>query len=114
MRGEIYWADLHPRSGSEQSGRRPVILISHDLFNLSPSWQSLVVIPMTTSSRQANRGPSNVSIPGALVGLPKDGLAICHQITTLDRSKLIKRIGSLPGPLLKRVEEGIKAAIDLD
>ncbi len=32
-RGEVYWADLAPRSGSEQQGRRPVIVISHDAFN---------------------------------------------------------------------------------
>jgi mRNA-degrading endonuclease toxin of MazEF toxin-antitoxin module len=31
-RGEVYWADLVPRSGSEQQGRRPVIVISHDAF----------------------------------------------------------------------------------
>ena len=32
-RGEVYWADLVPRSGSEQQGRRPVVVISHDAFN---------------------------------------------------------------------------------
>ena len=35
-RGEVYWADLVPRSGSEQTGRRPVILVSHDGFNQTP------------------------------------------------------------------------------
>jgi mRNA-degrading endonuclease toxin of MazEF toxin-antitoxin module len=36
-RGEVYGADLVPRSGSEQKGRRPVILVSHDGFNQTPS-----------------------------------------------------------------------------
>ncbi len=34
-RGEVYWAELTPRSGSEQQGRRPVVVISHDVFNES-------------------------------------------------------------------------------
>lgn len=47
-------------------------------------------------------------------GLPKASLAICHQVTTLDRAKLSKRIGALPLDVLSEVEEGLKAAIDLD
>jgi mRNA-degrading endonuclease toxin of MazEF toxin-antitoxin module len=43
-RGEVYWADLVPRSGSEQTGRRPVILVSHDGFNLTYA-RSLELMP---------------------------------------------------------------------
>jgi len=39
-RGDVYWADLAPRSGSEQQGRRPVIVISHDAFNQTQGWRS--------------------------------------------------------------------------
>jgi mRNA interferase MazF len=38
MRGDIYRAELKPRSGSEQHGRRPVIIVSHDSFNSVPGW----------------------------------------------------------------------------
>ena len=54
-RGEIYWADLAPRSGSEQTGRRPVILVSHDGFNQTPSWKSIIVVPISTSASQGKR-----------------------------------------------------------
>jgi len=47
-------------------------------------------------------------------GLPVDCVARCHQITTLDRSKLTQRIGTLPEPGLLAVEDGIRAAVDLD
>jgi mRNA-degrading endonuclease toxin of MazEF toxin-antitoxin module len=47
-------------------------------------------------------------------GLPVDCVAICHQITTLDRSKLIEEIGSLPLSALQAVERGIQAAIGLE
>jgi len=45
--------------------------------------------------------------------LPEDSAAICHQITTLDRSKLTQKIGSLPESSLQAVETGLRAAIDL-
>ena len=79
-RGDVYWADLVPRSGSEQTGRRPVVM----------------------------------SLSGGTAGLPKASFAVCHQITTLDRAKLTKRIGSMPVESLREIEEGIRAAIDLD
>lgn len=112
-RGDVYWADLVPRSGSEQTGRRPVIVISHDGFNETPGWRSVIVIPISTSGAQARRGPSVVDLGRGIGGLPAQSFALCHQITTLDRSKLSRRIGTLPAPALTNVEEGLRAAMDL-
>jgi mRNA interferase MazF len=113
-RGEVYWADLVPRSGSEQTGRRPVILVSDDGFNLTPGWRSIIVVPISTSTAQGKRGPTVVELPGGSAGLPKLSFAVCHQVTTLDRAKLTRRIGALPTELVREVESGLKAAMDLD
>jgi mRNA interferase MazF len=113
-RGEVYWADLVPRSGFEQSGRRPVILMSHDGFNLTPGWRSIVVVPVSTSASQGKRGPTVVALPGGSAGLPKASFAVCHQVTTLDRAKLTRKAGRLPPELLREVETALKAALDLD
>jgi len=113
-RGEVHWADLIPRSGSEQTGRRPVIVISHDGFNQSPAWRTLIVVPMSTSASQGRRGPTVVEIPGGSAGLPRTSFAVCHQVTALDRAKITKRIGALAPEVLKDVEEGVKAAMDLE
>lgn len=113
-RGDVYWADLVPRSGSEQTGRRPVIVLSHDGFNQTPGWRSVIVVPISTSSSQGKRGPTVIELSGGTAGLPKTSLAVCHQVTTLDRAKLTKRVGSLPPEPLREVEEGLKAAMDLD
>jgi mRNA-degrading endonuclease toxin of MazEF toxin-antitoxin module len=51
---------------------------------------------------------------GGTAGLPKTSFAVCHQVTTLDRNKLTKKVGSLPSESLREVEEGLKAAMDLD
>src|SRR6185437_14796455 len=92
-RGEVYWADLAPRSGSEQTGRRPVVVVSHDGFNQTPGWMSIIVVPVSTSASQARRGPTVVLLPAGATGLSKASVAVCHQVTTLDRSKLSKRAG---------------------
>ena len=112
-RGEVYWADLVPRSGSEQTGRRPVILVSHDGFNQTSGWRSIIVVPISTSSSQGKRGPTVIELSG-VAGLTKASFAVCHQVTTLDRAKLTKRLGTLPTESLREVEEGLKAAMDLD
>ena len=109
-RGEIYWADLAPRSGSEQTGRRPVIILSHDAFNQTPGWRSIIVIPVSTSTAQTQRGPTVVSLKAGTAGLKSDSSAICHQITTLDRAKLDTRIGSLPPEIIRLIEQALLAA----
>ena len=112
--GEVYWADLVPRSGSEQTGRRPVILVSHNGFNQTPGWRSVIVVPISKSSSQGRRGPTVIELSGGTAGMPKTSFAVCHQVTTLDRAKLTRRLGTLPSESLRKVEEGLKAAMDLD
>ena len=112
-RGDMYWANIWPRSGSEQSGKRPVIIISNDGFNSHENWRSIIVVPLTTSSKQALRGPTSIIIPKGTAELKKDGVVLCHQITTIDRSKLTEFIGHIPRTQMIKIEEGIKVAVDL-
>jgi mRNA interferase MazF len=113
-RGEVYWADLVPRSGSEQTGRRPVIVLSHDGFNQIAAWKSIIVVPISSSNLQTSRGPTVVALPSGTSGLSKASVAVCHQVTTLDRAKLTKKMGTLSSQIIKEVEEGLRAALDLD
>lgn len=113
-RGELHWADLVPRSGSEQTGRRAVIIVSHDGFNQTIGWRSIIVVPISTSASQGRRGPTVVEIPAGVGGLSKASFAVCHQVTTLDRAKLTKKIGALPREVLEELELGLEAAMDLD
>lgn len=112
-RGEVWWVDLQPRSGSEQRGRRPAIVISHDALNSVETWRSIVIVPITTSKRQAKRNLTTVPLAVGEGGLQHDSIALCHQVTTLDRSKFIERSGILSAEVLKAVGEGIVVALDL-
>ncbi len=113
MRGEVHWARFEPRSGSEQRNRRPAVIVSHDGFNQVPTWRSILVVPLSTSSTQARRGPTAVAIPAGTAGLARPSVALCHQITVLDRTKLGGRIGVLPPDLLGAIETGLMHALDL-
>ena len=112
-RGDLYWAELEPRSGSEQRGRRPVVIISNDGFNDVPHWRSIIVIPVSSSRRQIARGPTVIPLSGAGSVLSSNSAAVCHQITTLDRAKLASRIGTLAPEDINDIEQGICAACDL-
>lgn len=112
-RGDLYLAQLQPRSGAEIHGERPVLVLSHDSFNRVPGWRSVIVVPLSTSAGQARRGPTAVPIPDGAGGLRGDGVAVCHQLTTLDRAKLTRRLGALPPEVLASVEAGVRAALDL-
>lgn len=112
-RGEVWWADLEPRSGSEQRGRRPVVVVSHDAFNDAPGWRSVIVVPLSTSAAQARRGPTAVGFASGAGGLVQASVALCHQVTTLDRAKLTERAGALSSLELAALEDGLRAALDL-
>jgi mRNA interferase MazF len=112
-RGDVFWAELAPRSGSEQGGRRPVVVVSNDGFNRVEAWRSVIVAPLSTSGRQRRRGPTAIALPKGMAGLRQESIVLCHQVTTLDREKLVARIGELPLATLQRIDEGLRMALAL-
>lgn len=111
MRGHVYMGDFTPRSGSELTGPHPLIVISNDAINEAKNWMSITVIPISSSARP--RPPLTVELPAGTAGLTKDSRALCHQITTIDRTKLGRLLGVLPEEYLEQVEEAIRATLDL-
>jgi len=101
--------DLSPRSGSERKGRRPCIVISHDAFSANRRWQSLTVVPLTSSQRWRKASPTTVLFQKGECGFPKDCAALAHQVTTLDRSKIVHpRIGRLTAEKLQELEQALR------
>lgn len=97
----IFLAALDPTRGAEQSGRRPVLVISREQINqLLPV---VNVIPMT-SRKSAERViyPNEVLLPAGVAGLRVDSIALCYQIRTLDKSRLERDWGRLDDVSLRR------------
>ncbi len=106
LRGEIRWADLSPARGREQAGRRPVLILSHDVFNA----RSGTVIAMAITSRPQQAGfPLTLEIKTA--GLPKQSWVKISQIRTLAVERIGKKIGALSPEDLARVIDGFSEII---
>jgi len=104
LRGELWWASLDPIVGSEQGGRRPILVLQNDA--ISSFTTTVIAIPLTTSLRRAQL-PSAVFVPAAGAGLPSDSVVLCHQARVLDKARLHGRIGVLPADLLHQVEYAV-------
>ena len=106
LRGEIVWADLDPVRGHEQSGERPVLVLSHDVFNE----RSGTVIALAVTSQEPRVGfPLAVELES--VRLPKRSWAKVSQIRTLSTERLGKRLGRISPEELARILEGLDEII---
>lgn len=90
-----------------------MIVVSNDGFNGTPGWRSVIVVPVSTSTAQALRGPTAVALDERAGGMRRAGVALCHQVTTLDRAKLTERLGALSDDEMLRLAAGLQAALDL-
>ncbi len=90
-----------------------MVVISHDAFNQTLGWRSIIVVPLSTFQAQSARGPSAVVLPQGAAGLGRESVVLCHQVTTLDRTKLKQLMGELTPVELIQVEDGLRAAMDL-
>jgi len=107
-RGEIWWAALGRPTGSE---RRPVVILQIDEFNASPI-QTVVVAALTSNTRLA-KAPGNVLCRQRDTGLTKPSVVNVSQVATIDKERLLERVGSLPGRLLAEVEDGLRLVLGL-
>lgn len=91
-----------------------MIIVSNNGFNRVATWNSIIVVPVSTSARQAGRGPTVIPLAASESGLPKSSVALCHQVTTLDRAKLVRHLGTLSSERLGELDRGLRAALALE
>ena len=102
LRGEIRWADLNPVRGHEQAGERPVLVLSHDVFNE----RSGTVIAVALTSQEPRAGfPLTLELLAAK--LPKRSWVKISQIRTLSTERIGKRLGRASDEELAKVLDGL-------
>ena len=100
QRGDIYLADLGEGVGSEQRGERPVLIVQNNKGNIfSPT---VTVLPITTKIHKSEGMPTHVIIDDLNV-LPEKSAIMAEQITTIDKSKLIRKLGILDKQFMSKV-----------
>lgn len=106
LRGEIRWANLNPTKGHEQSGLRPILILSNDVFNE----RMKVVIAIALTSKQPRFGfPLALELDSP--GLPKKSWALMGQIRTLSVERIGKRIANIEIEQTNQIIEGINEII---
>jgi mRNA interferase MazF len=106
LRGEIYWADLNPIRGKEQAGRRPVLILSHDVFN---ERSGTVIAVALTSQPQRAGFPLTLELQSK--GLPKKSWVKISQIRTLAVERISQRVGKVRVEELAQVVDGLNEII---
>ncbi|MDY6989504.1 MAG: type II toxin-antitoxin system PemK/MazF family toxin [Thermodesulfobacteriota bacterium] len=106
LRGNIHWADLNPVVGSEQGGLRPVLVLSHDVFNE----RSGTVMGVVITSRPQRAGfPLTMELADSK--LPKKSWAKISQVRTLSTRRIGKKIGRATAEELALVIDGLNEII---
>lgn len=110
-RGDILYADLGvSEHGSIQSGVRPVVVVSNNRANRHST--VLTVVPLTTKTGKKNYLPTHVYVPSfKSVGLDEHSLALCEQVTALDQSSIIQKVGKVSGDILKEITRGVQVQV---
>lgn len=102
LRGDIRWADLNPTRGREQAGRRPVLVLSRDVFNE----RSGTVIAVALTS-QPQRAGFPLTLEVEVKGLPKTSWVKISQIRVLSTERIGRRIGAASAPQVTKIVQGL-------
>src|SRR5438067_13573347 len=108
-RGEIWLADLRPTRGREQTGRRPVLVLSVDFFNAGPAGL-VVVLPLTSTQRDI---PLHVKVSKGDGGTRNDSAILCEAIRWVSMDSLFSRWGVVSQGVMAEVEDRLCILLDL-
>ena len=106
LRGEIYWADLNPVRGHEQGGVRPVLVLSHDVFNERSG--TVIAVAITSQAQRAGY-PLTWRVPQGQ--LPRESWVKISQVRTLSVDRLSAIAGRLDDADVDRVADGLSQLI---
>jgi mRNA interferase MazF len=111
LRGEVYQADLDPIAGSEQGGKRPVLIVSRNALNVNAP--IVIVVPLTGRENKRRLYPTHVELTAGEGGLTKDSVALCEQVRAISKNRLKKKLGQVSPQRMSMVDAALKISLDL-
>lgn len=94
MQFDVYWADLNSVVGREQAGHRPVLVVSNDIEN---QMDNVTIVPVTSRKPGRRIYPNEVGFNL----MEKEAIVLCHQIRTISKRRLSKKIETLSDRVLR-------------
>ena len=110
-KGDLYFADLSPVTGSEQGGVRPVLVVQNDVGN---KYSPTIIVAAITSKKNKADLPTHVAIDADGNGLSKNSIILMEQLRTIDKRRLKEKIGHLDVDVMQKVDEALGVSFGLD
>ena len=110
--GEVYWLHVGAAKDSGPAGRRPAVVVQHDRFNRSAI--ATIVVAAITSNLRLAAMPGNVRLRRGEAGLPHASVVNVSQIRTIDRTRLVDRVGALGASRMRDVVTGLALLFGTD
>lgn len=113
-RGDITLVDLEPSRGTEANKLRPAVLVSNDGANTTAARLGrgvVTVVPVTTNVERLF--PFQVLLPASDTGLSADSKAQAEQVRSIDVGRVGRRIGRVPAPLMRDLDEALRLHLAL-
>jgi mRNA interferase MazF len=107
-RGEIYLVSLDPTVGSEIKKTRPALIIQNDVGN---KYSPLTIVAPITSTPRTKKYPTEVNITARESGLDSDSTVLLNQIRTVDKSRVVQKLGALSQAKMGEVDEAIRISL---
>jgi mRNA interferase MazF len=107
--GEIWFGDLDPTVGHEQAGKRPVLVVSPDVFNQS-RLRLVFVVPLTSNLHAL---PSRVSVSPPEGGLTRPCMILCEAMRSVSQDRLARRLGAVSPQTMLDVQDRLRILLDL-
>ena len=110
LRGEVYLVNFDPTIGSEIKKTRPALILQNDVAN---EHSPITIIAAITSKFDDNLYPTEVEISAGEGDLKQDSIVLLNQIRSIDRLRLVKRLGKIEDSTLKKINLSIKISLGL-
>lgn len=108
----VFMADLNPVTGSEQQGKRPVLVISDETTN--SVMPVVTILPLTSLKTGRNVYPNEALLKKGTAGLDADSIVLAHQIRTISKQRLINCLGDIfEGSLQTRINDAMRVHLNL-
>lgn len=109
-RGEVWIADFDPTVGAEIKKTRPALILQNDTAN---EHSPITIVAAITSKFDEELYPTEVFIPQGEGGLEQESVALLNQMRSVDRRRLIKRLGRLREETMREIENALKVSVGL-